>query len=492
MSIKQLGESVPIAKIPATEGITQLLAEVDGLMNPAIAKHALFCGTQIIRARRPQHDVHEEAVALAVVLRTGFQTAKGSLVRSMLFPPPSDSKIYVDAFRYIAVMAAVAGVGFLASFINFVRLGLAWHLIIVRALDLITIVVPPALPATLTIGTNFALSRLKQKGIFCISPPRINIGGKVDLMCFDKTGTLTEDGLDVLGVSYVDQELGTISSLLDSSAGLIRGSSHASSKTRGVMAAMLCSMSSCHSLQSVDNELIGDPLDVKMFEFTGFMLQENANDFGQGFQESIKPSDSLMADIEAFDETRSLHTMRIIKTYEFIPQLRRASVLVNHPQSRSYSAFTKGAPESVRLICSADSLPTDLEQVVDHYTSGGYRVIACASKKVPISSIETYTSRQDIEKDLRFLGLIIFENKLKPRTIETIERLEDAKIRTIMCTGDNILTAISVGRHTSIIDSNSACFLPHLDLSELAHVQELRWHHSEDTELQLDPHTLEV
>lgn len=49
---------------------------------------------------------------------------------------------------------------------------LAWHLIIVRALDLITIVVPPALPATLTIGTNFALSRLKKRDIFCISPQK--------------------------------------------------------------------------------------------------------------------------------------------------------------------------------------------------------------------------------------------------------------------------------------------------------------------------------
>ncbi len=41
-----------------------------------------------------------------------------------------------------------------------------------RALDLITIIVPPALPATLSIGMNFALSRLKKKNIFCISPQR--------------------------------------------------------------------------------------------------------------------------------------------------------------------------------------------------------------------------------------------------------------------------------------------------------------------------------
>lgn len=33
--------------------------------------------------------------------------------------------------------------------------------------------------------------------------PRVNVGGKLDIVCFDKTGTLTEDGLDVLGIRVV-------------------------------------------------------------------------------------------------------------------------------------------------------------------------------------------------------------------------------------------------------------------------------------------------
>jgi cation-transporting P-type ATPase 13A2 len=78
--------------------------------------------------------------------------------------------------------------------------------ILVRAMDLITIIVPPALPATLAIGTSFALSRLRKREIFCISPNRVNIAGTVDVMCFDKTGTLTEEGLDVLGARSVDRD----------------------------------------------------------------------------------------------------------------------------------------------------------------------------------------------------------------------------------------------------------------------------------------------
>ena len=91
-------------------------------MNTEVAKHFLFSGTKIIRARRPQQGQDEEAIALAIAVRTGFNTTKGALVRSMLFPKPLGFKFYEDAFRYISVMAAIAAIGFTASFINFVRL----------------------------------------------------------------------------------------------------------------------------------------------------------------------------------------------------------------------------------------------------------------------------------------------------------------------------------------------------------------------------------
>lgn len=56
----------------------------------------------------------------------------------------------------------------------------------IRSLDIVTIVVPPALPAALTTGTIYAQQRLKKNGVFCISPPRINVCGKISLFCFDK------------------------------------------------------------------------------------------------------------------------------------------------------------------------------------------------------------------------------------------------------------------------------------------------------------------
>jgi cation-transporting ATPase 13A2 len=269
-------------------------------VSPEIARHFLFCGTKIIRTRRPQDDQDGDAAALALVVRTGFNTTKGALVRSMLFPKPSGFKFYRDSFRYISVMAFIAMIGFIASFINFIRLGLAWHLIVIRALDLITIVVPPALPATLTIGTNFALARLKKNQIFCISPQRVNVGGKLDIMCFDKTGTLTEDGLDVLGIRVVDRDSNSFSEVVSEPGSL--HAHQADSGTSNTLRAALHTMATCHSLRSVEDELVGDPLDLKMFEFTTWSYAEGRQGSGDGEDEEqggLSPSIARSPDVSS-------------------------------------------------------------------------------------------------------------------------------------------------------------------------------------------------
>jgi cation-transporting ATPase 13A2 len=70
-------------------------------------------------------------------------------------------------------------------------------------------------------------------------------------------------------------------------------------------------------------------------------------------------------------------------------------------------------------------------------------------------------TRKEAESDLDFIGFIIFENKLKETTEGVIDELHQAGIRQVMCTGDNILTAISVARECHLIDRTAHCFVPH-------------------------------
>ena len=122
-SDQRQGESVPVSKSPLTDDAFKYLDLSAPSVHPDVAKHFLFSGTKVIRARRPQNVDDDEGIALAIVVRTGFLTTKGALIRSMLFPKPSGFKFYRDSFRYISVMAFIAALGFVASFINFLKLG---------------------------------------------------------------------------------------------------------------------------------------------------------------------------------------------------------------------------------------------------------------------------------------------------------------------------------------------------------------------------------
>lgn len=499
------GESVPVSKIPVTDEALELLNLSASSMHPEVARHLLFCGTKIIRARRPHDDGDDEAAALAMVVRTGFNTTKGALVRSMLFPKPSGFKFYRDSFRYISVMAGIAMVGFVTSFINFVHLGLEWHLIVVRALDLITIVVPPALPATLTIGTNFALSRLKGKQIFCISPQRVNVGGKLDVICFDKTGTLTEDGLDVLGIRVAQRPSNRFSDILTYSGSVVPGASYERDPTvdYGANKAILYTMATCHSLRVIDNELVGDPLDVKMFQFTGWNFEEGEQKSGGGDDEEhhtlspsvARPPQGMEYDIDEDPNSpnRKPIELGVLKSFEFVSQLRRASVVVRQFGAPSGDVYVKGAPECMKDICRAESFPTDYEDLLAYYTHRGFRVIACATKSIQkLSWVKVQKmKREEAESGLDFIGFIIFENKLKPRTTAIINELGRAGIRKVMCTGDNILTAISVARECNLIDKTAHCFVPHfVEGDSRTALARLSWESVDNPIYQLDEHTL--
>lgn len=98
-------------------------------------------------------------------------------------------------------------------------------------------------------------------------------------------------------------------------------------------------------------------------------------------------------------------------------------------------------------------------------------------------------TREEVEGDLNFLGFLIMQNKLKPVTTSVIETLNEAKIRTIMATGDNVLTAISVGRECNIIDAESEVFLG--DVKREGDREVVVWKSTKSDRHTLIPKTLE-
>ncbi|CAG9772733.1 unnamed protein product [Ceutorhynchus assimilis] len=417
------GESVPITKTSLDHHETLYDLKED-------ANHTLFCGTKVIQTRARNNEK-----VLAVVIRTGFLTSKGELVRSILYPPPADFKFDRDSYKYIGILAFIAACGFIYTIVSKLQREVAGMDTIIKALDIITIVIPPALPAAMTVGKLFAIHRLKKSNIFCINSRVINVSGSVDCVCFDKTGTLTEDALDLWAVVPVREKLlvAPIKKILElpSTCGLLKG------------------MTVCHSLTSIDGEVVGDPLDVKMFESTKWMFEDNhhiSKSYG-----SFTPSALVRSPVNMADE------IGIVKQFQFSSSLQRMSVIIKSLEAVTFEVFCKGSPEKIISLSNKDTVPNDIHQQLKEYTELGYRVIGVASKKLPDHL--TYQNivkmhRDEVENELEFLGLLIFENRLKPETTGIIKTLKDAQLKVVMITGDNIQTAVTVARECLIIEKD--------------------------------------
>ncbi|KAI0633895.1 Ca-transporting ATPase [Trametes polyzona] len=497
------GESVPVSKAPIkNEDLAKWKSSSD--VSGEMAKSFLYAGTRVVRIRGATGlDGGQGTPALGLVVRTGFYTTKGALVRSMLFPKPTGFKFYRDSMRFIGVLAGVAGLGFCASAVQFVRLGVRWHTILLRALDLITVVVPPALPATLSIGTSFAIGRLRKLGIFCISPSRVNVAGQINVCCFDKTGTLTEDGLDILGVRAPERNTARFGELLEDIHDL-------PAPARGERANFLYALATCHSLKKVAGEVIGDPLDVKMFEFTKWTLEEGSV-AGAGVvknkavgdrpaalvQTVVRPPGSAQFRIEDALKGAGKHAhfleLGVIRTFEFVSALRRMSVIVKRLKSTSMEVYVKGAPEVMAEICDKSTFPSDYDDLLSYYTKRGYRVIAMAGKSIEgLSWLKAQKlKREQAESNLQFLGLIIFENKLKPGTTPAIQTLRAAHFACRMITGDNPLTAVSVARECGLINPAAHVFAPTFIRGNASSpLSKLEWSSMEEPTWKLDDYSL--
>jgi len=113
------GESVPVSKMPVKD--EDIIKWRDDKVENA--KTFLYGGTKVVRIRGAFATDGRDRPALALVARTGFNTTKGALIRSMLFPKPIGFKFYRDSIRFIGVLAGIAGLGFCFSAVEFIKIG---------------------------------------------------------------------------------------------------------------------------------------------------------------------------------------------------------------------------------------------------------------------------------------------------------------------------------------------------------------------------------
>lgn len=205
----------------------------------------------------------------------------------------------------------------------------------------------------------------------------------------------------------------------------------------------LDNMASCHSIMNLEgtDKLIGDPMEIKLFEFGGYKLVPDSpviNNYKEHLFSYQGPSTSGT----------------VFRRFEFNSEIHRMSVIASSTAApKAAFVYCKGAPETMLKIMKAGGIPNDYKKTLEKYTSCGFRVLAVASKQINIAEIDTI-SRENAEKDLDFNGFEVFENKLKPETVPAIKQLREAAITVVIITGDNPLTGANIGFKAGVIDDH--------------------------------------
>jgi cation-transporting ATPase 13A1 len=378
--------------------------------------------------------------AIAIVVKTGFETSQGSLVRTMIYSTERVSANNVEALLFILFLCIFAIAASWYVWKEGVKQDRNRYKLMLDCVLIVTSVVPPELPMELSLAVNTSLAALSKHAIFCTEPFRIPYAGRVDVACFDKTGTLTGEDLVVDGIAGLTLGQANAKTGPDGAHIELSPVSEIGTETTLVLA-------TAHALVKLDEgDIVGEPMEKATLSSLGWTL--GANDTLTGKKGSSKSNADLV---------------QIRRRFQFSSALKRqssiATVLVNDKKAKRKITSTfvgvKGAPETIRnMLVNA---PPSYEETYKHFTRNGGRVLALAYKflvedgQLGMNRINDL-KREQVECDLHFAGFLVLQCPLKDDAVQAVRMLNESSHRVVMITGDNPLTAVHVARQVEIVD----------------------------------------
>lgn len=386
--------------------------------------HVLFGGTKVLQVTAGVSGcvpISPDSGAIGYVVRSGFATQQGKLVRTIIFSTERVTANNLESLFFILFLLIFAVIA-------------SWYVwtegskdedrsqskLLLHCILIITSVVPPELPMELSLAVNNSLVALSKMYIFCTEPFRIPFAGRVDVACFDKTGTLTAENLIVEGVTGLNL----------SKKGSDGQGPEALLGPHQLPLETIMPLAAAHALAKLDDGIIGDPMEKNTLEFIDWTLSSS--------------------DIIKSRGKANMPILKVLRRFQFSSQLKRMSTIssVTDPLKSKLLVAVKGAPETLQVMYK--DLPNDYEETYKHWARRGKRVLAIGYKYLESTDKVKDLHREDVESGLTFAGFLVFFCPLKRDAITAVTMLNAASHRCIMITGDNALTACHVAKEVQI------------------------------------------
>jgi len=327
--------------------------------------------------------------AQALVVQTGIETEFGRVSeRLKLKPPETEFEHGVRRFGYLLMeITLLLVIAIFAINVYLVRPVLESFLF---SLALAVGLTPQLLPAIISINLAHGAKKMAREKVIVKRLTAIENFGSMNVLCSDKTGTLTE--------------------------GLVR-------------------VHSALDWEGRENEKVLFYAYLNAYYETGF----------------TNPIDQAIRTFHPFDLSGFQKVDEV--PYDFIR--KRLSILVS--QRDKHLLVTKGALANVLEICSraekADGTRIELSHAqgriqtyFQEFSTQGFRVLGVAYREMESRVVLT----KDFEKDMIFLGFLVFFDPLKAGIVETINQLKGMGVALKIITGDNHLVAATIGRQMGL------------------------------------------
>ncbi len=337
----------------------------------------------------------------AKVTETGSLTELGKIGASLSNIESTATALEQETGLWVG---RLAGIGFVLCLCVTLGLGLMhqdWLGGTLSGLTLAMAILPEEFPVVLTIFLAMGAYRLSKVKILTRRNHVIETLGSATVICTDKTGTLTENRMQLR---------------------------------------MLCSNGEMLERDQLTQEI--PESQHRLIETA--VLASQPDPFDPMERELMSVGKTYAAD--------HIHqTWRLEKQYPLSKELLAMSCLwASEPHAEAYVVATKGAPEAIMDLChlpkqKARAIRGDINRMAER----GLRVLGVAramSQGVP-----------DIQHafPFEFIGLIGFEDPIRPQVPEAVQLCRSAGIRVVMITGDYPVTAQNIARQIGLEAGNT-------------------------------------